>query len=201
MFKIRFKNLNLKKNNMNSISNLIVSSRKIKNLTQEQLAELSKVNLRTIQRIENNENTPRGNTLKLICDVLEIEIPHTSTENHQAKPQLMEIVFEYFFLILINLVLIAIIGWMTLDSEANINSRIAGFLLSFFIPISIVYLTPKMSKFERILKFGSGFFIYSLSSIIIVGLPTAFVTALLPCLSVSLITLFYGDLIFQKKCD
>lgn len=45
---------------MSSIADLITNSRKSKNLTQEQLAELSKVNLRTIQRIENNENTPRG---------------------------------------------------------------------------------------------------------------------------------------------
>ena len=40
---------------MNSIGEIIISSRKSKNLTQEQLADLSKVNLRTIQRIENNE--------------------------------------------------------------------------------------------------------------------------------------------------
>ena len=30
------------------------------------------MNVRTIQRIENNETTPRGATLKLLCDALEI---------------------------------------------------------------------------------------------------------------------------------
>lgn len=52
----------------------ICEIRKIKGLTQEKLAELSKVNLRTIQRIENTNSEPHGNTLNSICDVLEIKI-------------------------------------------------------------------------------------------------------------------------------
>ena len=32
------------------------------------------MNLRTIQRIENNENEPRGKTLNLICEVLETNV-------------------------------------------------------------------------------------------------------------------------------
>src|SRR5690606_29186605 len=43
-----------------------------KGLTQEELSESAKVNLRTIQRIENNESEPRGKTLNLICQVLEL---------------------------------------------------------------------------------------------------------------------------------
>ena len=45
-----------------------------RSLTQEDLAESAKINLRTIQRIENNETTPRGKTLKLIFDALNIEV-------------------------------------------------------------------------------------------------------------------------------
>jgi len=48
--------------------------RKLNGFTQERLAELSKVNLRTIQRIENNNTIPHGNTLLAICDVLKIRI-------------------------------------------------------------------------------------------------------------------------------
>jgi len=48
--------------------------RKLKGLTQEKLAELANVNLRTIQRIENNNCEPHGNTLNSICEVLEIKI-------------------------------------------------------------------------------------------------------------------------------
>lgn len=46
--------------------------REQKNLTQTELAEKSKLSLRTIQRIEAG-NTPKGFTLKTLADTLEIE--------------------------------------------------------------------------------------------------------------------------------
>lgn len=184
---------------MNSIGALITQSRKTRNLTQEQLADLAKVNLRTIQRIENNENTPRGKTLELICDVLGIAVPVSDPDTKVSKPNYVDIAFQYFFLLIINLTLMGIIGWMTLDINANLNTRVAGLLLSFFIPIFIVYLTPKMNKTERLLKFGTGFLIYIASSIILVGFPGAFLSGLLPCLSLCLFTLFYGGVAFSTK--
>lgn len=178
---------------MNTISNLISSARKNKSLTQEELADLAKVNLRTIQRIENDENTPRGNTLKLICNVLEINISDIESEKNKHKLNLGELFINYFFLIIINMSLMAVIGFMTLDSEANLNTRFAGLLISFFIPIFIVLKTINMNRVERLLKFGSGFLVYMVASILIVGFPTAFVTGLIVCLSICLLTLYYGD--------
>lgn len=57
---------------METIGTKITQLRKQKALSQEELADLAKVNVRTIQRIENNETTPRGTTLKLICNALEV---------------------------------------------------------------------------------------------------------------------------------
>ena len=51
----------------------IKDSRLKQGWTQEDLAEHAKVNLRTIQRIENNETTPRRKTLDLLFDVLGID--------------------------------------------------------------------------------------------------------------------------------
>lgn len=48
--------------------------RKRKGLTQEELAEYANINLRTVQRVENGETEPRGHTLSVICNVLEINI-------------------------------------------------------------------------------------------------------------------------------
>ena len=45
---------------MNLVGVKIKELRKKKGFSQEELAETAKVNLRTIQRIENNENEPRG---------------------------------------------------------------------------------------------------------------------------------------------
>jgi len=57
---------------MKNIGDKVKSVRKRKGLSQEDLAESAKVNLRTIQRIENNESEPRGKTLNLICDALDL---------------------------------------------------------------------------------------------------------------------------------
>ena len=60
----------------------IVTSRKNKGLTQEQLADLANVTVRTIQRIESGETTPRSYTLKTIAAALavpfeELQMPST----------------------------------------------------------------------------------------------------------------------------
>ena len=57
---------------MNNIGEKIKIVRKKKGLSQEELADLATINLRTIQRIENNESEPRGKTLHLICGVLDL---------------------------------------------------------------------------------------------------------------------------------
>ncbi|MFC0520706.1 helix-turn-helix domain-containing protein [Mesonia maritima] len=59
---------------MEKIGEKIKQIRTQKGLSQELLAEEAKVNLRTIQRIENNESEPRGKTLNLICDALKVNV-------------------------------------------------------------------------------------------------------------------------------
>jgi uncharacterized RDD family membrane protein YckC/DNA-binding XRE family transcriptional regulator len=66
--------INVKKKKMEIDGKKICEVRKLKGLTQEKLAELANVNLRTIQRIESNSGEPHGNTLNSICDVLGIQI-------------------------------------------------------------------------------------------------------------------------------
>lgn len=52
----------------------LIYHRKLKGLTQEQLAEATKVTVRTIQRIEKSEVTPHLRTVKLLAAALEIEV-------------------------------------------------------------------------------------------------------------------------------
>lgn len=59
----------------------IVQARKQKGLTQEQLADLSQVTVRTIQRIESGETTPRAFTLKAIAAVLDISFEELLSNN------------------------------------------------------------------------------------------------------------------------
>ena len=72
---------------MNTIGKQIKTKRQLKGLTQEQLADAAKVNLRTIQRIENSESKPRGTTLVLICEVLDIDIERLLKDNFKEEPK------------------------------------------------------------------------------------------------------------------
>ncbi len=186
----------------NSIGDKILEIRKSKGLTQEELAELSKVNLRTIQRIENNENEPRGNTLNLICAVLEINSDYFKNKVEDNKGKFIgSLVVNGVFFVLLNLLLMLIIGFLTLDSNANINSRIGALLLSFFIPFFIVLLTQKMNALERMLKFGTGFLVYIIFLLVVQGFPEGFSaglgTGLFLCLIISVGVLYYGKLFLK----
>lgn len=109
------------------------------------------------------------------------------------KHSVLNAVANAFFLVVLNLSLMIIIGYLTLDSAANLNSRVGALLLSFFLPIFIVVKTKDLCAIARMLRFGSGFITYAILSIIIVGFPTAFVTCLIPSLVIALAVLYYGD--------
>ena len=55
-----------------TVSSQISSARKQKGMTQEELAEQAQVTVRTIQRVESGESSPRAYTLKLIAAALEL---------------------------------------------------------------------------------------------------------------------------------
>ena len=56
-------------NNLN-LALRVKELRNRKGFSQETLAEESSLSLRTIQRIENNESIPRGDTLKRLANAL-----------------------------------------------------------------------------------------------------------------------------------
>jgi transcriptional regulator with XRE-family HTH domain len=189
---------------MNSIGKKIYDTRKAKGITQEELSELSKINLRTIQRIESNENVPRDKTLSLICNALEIDINDFQNFNNQTqKRNILTVTINIIYYGLLNLILMFTIGYLTLDSEANFNSRIGGFLLSFFIPIFIVLMTKKMNPTERVLKFGSGYISYIIMLFSVRGFTQGFQSGwrsgLFICLLFAIGVLFYGDKLIIKE--
>lgn len=59
---------------METIGAKILEIRKRKGLTQEKLSDLSKINLRTLQRIEKGTSEPRCDTLNNLCQVLEVNM-------------------------------------------------------------------------------------------------------------------------------
>ncbi len=58
----------------------IYELRKQKGLTQEELVEKCNINVRTIQRIEAGETTPRSFTIKAILEALEANVENFTNE-------------------------------------------------------------------------------------------------------------------------
>ncbi len=185
---------------MNSIAEKISEARKTKSLTQGELAERSKVNVRTIQRIENSESEPRGATLKLICDVLQMDMKDLmSNESSPKNSNIGTRIVNVFFILALNLILMGIVGFLTLDSRANTNSVFGACLLSVFLPFFIVVMTKKMSGMERMLKFGFGYIIYFFIIMVTNGFPRGFVSGLFPCLLISLSVFYFGNTLLKNK--
>ena len=69
--------------NQPDLGKKVIELRKLKGLTQENLAELCEVTPRTIQRIESGEVDPRSYTLRCLSSALEFdfEADHTAKEN------------------------------------------------------------------------------------------------------------------------
>lgn len=106
-------------------------------------------------------------------------------------------IITVFSFITLNLLLVIIFAYLTLASEANTNSQIGAYLLSFFIPYFIASRTLEMPSKERVLKFGSGFILFVLLSFIFAGIPSSFNCGLVPCLLISTFILYIGDKMFE----
>jgi transcriptional regulator with XRE-family HTH domain len=59
--------------------------RALRGMSQEYLAEESRVGLRTIQRIENNESNPTGETIKRIANALDVELNQLVDSNSTSE--------------------------------------------------------------------------------------------------------------------
>ena len=112
---------------MNEIGKRIRDIRKKKGLSQEELAESAKVNLRTIQRIENNESEPRGKTLNLICDVLQInaeDILDYGKQPDKSYLTIFHLSVIVFLAIPVGNIIVPLILWMN-KKDKIISKKIA----------------------------------------------------------------------------
>lgn len=121
---------------MSDIGIKIRDLRKKKGLSQESLAETAKVNLRTIQRIENGENEPRGNTLQLICKALDINAEDImDLGKHEDKNYLilLHISVLSFLIIPLGNIIIPLIIWLTKKDKVIGLNKMGIHLLNFQI--------------------------------------------------------------------
>ena len=162
---------------MNEIGKNIRDARKAKGYSQEELAELCGVNLRTIQRVENNENQPSGKTLKSIFSVLEIEnLNIADIGKHSDKTFLtfFHLSVIAFIFIPIGNIILPLILWLTKKDKIIGLKEVGANLLNFQILWSIIsclvllsYLYFKISHYPQSEIMGYVWISLSLINVII----------------------------------
>jgi len=130
---------------MNRLGQQIIQARKNRGISQEQLAEISKINLRTLQRIEKGQTNPHGETLKRISEAL--GIPLIDMVNYGLKEdysyiKAMHFAALIFILLPLGNILLPIIFWVVKKNQIKDLSFFANKLLNFQITWSLFVYLP-----------------------------------------------------------
>ena len=143
----------------------VKSLRNRKGLSQELLAEKSGLSLRTIQRIENGETEPRGETLKRLASTLEVspdEIADwTLIEDKDFLTNMNSTALTFLLFPLLGLI-IPLVLWINKKSKIHkaqetgaeiINFQITWLLL-FFIAFPVASVLRGLDVYRRLEETG-----------------------------------------------
>jgi len=133
----------------------IAEIRKTRGLSQQELADKAGVSLRTIQRLEKNQNEPQGHTLKQICNVLEVPVEdlldYGKSENRKYLLLLHLSPLSMFFFPLGNVILPLIIWLTQKDKIAGMNESGKN-LIQFQVVMTIIFCIAMIVYFMSILE-------------------------------------------------
>jgi len=156
---------------MKEVGSKIREIRKRKGLSQEELAELAKINLRTIQRIESNANEPSGKTLNLICEALEInieELVEYGKKEDKTFLMLFHLSVLSFIMLPLGNIIIPLILWLTKKDKIvglkEVGANLLNFQILWTVLLYSLIIIGALGKITHTRGFG-----YSLY--IILGLP------------------------------
>ena len=116
-----------------------------KGLSQELLAENSGLSLRTIQRIENSETEPRGDTLRRLSDALAVapeEIIDWTIKEDNNYLAVMNLSAFGFLLFPILGIIIPLIMWISRKDRIRHINQTAKAILNFQITWNLLYFLP-----------------------------------------------------------
>ncbi|MEM6687360.1 MAG: helix-turn-helix domain-containing protein [Bacteroidota bacterium] len=142
-------------NNLN-LASRVKELRNRKGFSQEMLAEESGLSLRTIQRIENDQTVPRGDTLKRLAIALDTspdEIIDWKMQEDQEYLRLMNLSALWFLVFPLLGIIIPLIKWIQKkDKLKNVNElgiSMLNFQITWTIIFSLIFI------FLSIVYFGT----------------------------------------------
>ena len=129
----------------------ISSLRKSKGLSQESLAEVTKISLRTIQRIESDSTTPRLYTLKAIATALDVSIEDFATETVGAPNDDLRLInFSTLSVVVLPVVHIFIVLFASRKQTQQMSlagKRILSFQILWTIATALLIIIIPMLQF------------------------------------------------------
>lgn len=141
--------------------------RKNKGLSQELLAEICGISLRTIQRIENNKSQPRPYTLKVIADALNMQMEQLeqnvnselANDNSISKINLINTSALLGILIPLINIIAPILFWRLNRQNPLVNEKgkkVISFQIMWFILSLFILLTTHFLHYTITGEFISG---------------------------------------------
>jgi transcriptional regulator with XRE-family HTH domain len=123
------------------ISAFVKEARLAKGYTQKELADLSNISVRSIQRIENGEILPRSYTLKALCEIL--GVPFETMQKTETAPKVSSHVNKSQKIILsigITLILLFVSWAFIAQSPRFPETNFEFFLFSAFVIMLITVI-------------------------------------------------------------
>ncbi|WP_034041144.1 helix-turn-helix domain-containing protein [Wocania ichthyoenteri] len=130
-----------------NLANRVKELRKRKGFSQEELTEISGLSLRTIQRIENGETEPRGDTFKRLANALNVtpdELVDWTLQEDKGYLQALNLsALSFLFFPLLGII-IPLIMWISKkDKLKNVNvlaKSIINFQITWIIIFSVGFI-------------------------------------------------------------
>lgn len=118
--------------------------RKAKGMTQEELVELCNINVRTIQRIEAGEVTPRPYTVKAILEVLQIDEDFVEQDEEHSLRTNSKFTkwYRYSFIAGIIYLILAIIETVVDVSILGLNEKLPTYFAISYTLLKAAVLIP-----------------------------------------------------------
>ncbi|MCF0074428.1 helix-turn-helix domain-containing protein [Dyadobacter sp. CY261] len=150
--------------NKQTTSDQIRTLRKSKGLSQEALAEMAGINLRTLQRIEAGDAVPRGETLRLLAQALGVPVETLSPAPDPAPIaafedpgilKLLNLSALSFWFIPFGNILIPFALWMykrnTVAGVSELGKRILNFQITWSLAVYGITFVGMMSGILNVL--------------------------------------------------
>ncbi len=137
---------------MEKISERIKELRQRKGYSQDRLAEAAGLNLRTIQRIENGETIPRGDSLQRLAQAFEVspdDLIDWTVKEDKSMLAILNMSQLSFLAFPILGILVPLIIWLNQKDkvshvkklgESILNFQITWSILAFMVPIGFIFI-------------------------------------------------------------